>query len=164
MKIKKSVLLILFFSFVFSFNAFAGKISYDESGTKYTIPWGKAYDYTNILVTRVVNINSVQLETGERLVLIGVEPIAEFNEEALDFLNNLVKGKRIQLEFDEKRYDSEGRILAYAYLVDNNLFINKEIISKGFARAYATLPNVRYNEVFLKAEKEARDSKTGLWN
>jgi len=162
--IKKYLLLVVIFTFIFCSNVFAGKLSYDAKGTKYTIPWGKSYDYTNILVTRVISINTLQLETGERLVLIGVEPIAEFNKEALDFLNNLVKDKRIQLEFDEKKYDLDGRILAYAYLVGGNIFLNEEIIKKGFARAIATLPNVRYSGRLLKAEKEAKLSKAGFWN
>lgn len=162
---KKNIfLLILIFGFIFCFNVFAGKLSSDRSGIKYTIPWGKSYDYTNILVTRAVNVNTLQLETGERMVLIGVEPMAEFNEEAINFVNNLVKGKRIQLEFDEKKYDIDGRILAYAYLVGSNLFVNEEIIKKGFARATAILPNVKYNDLLLKKELEAKSSKTGLWN
>jgi micrococcal nuclease len=41
--------------------------------------------------------------------------------------------------------------------------INLEIVRRGFANTYTVPPNVRYEEVFRQAEREARENERGLW-
>jgi len=57
--------------------------------------------------------------------------------------------------------DKYGRLLRYVYT--GNLFVNLEMVARGFANTYTYPPDVRYTEVFLEAERQARMNNLGLW-
>jgi len=79
------------------------------------------------------------------------------------FTAMLVKpGDAVKFEFDERPRDQYGRLLGYVYL-SNGKMLNEEIIKAGYAGIMTYLPNVKYQEKFLKAYKEARENKRGLW-
>jgi micrococcal nuclease len=73
----------------------------------------------------------------------------------------LVGGKVVRLEFDVQQRDQYGRLLAYVWV--GNLMVNAELVRRGYARAMAVPPNVRYQELFGQLQREARDQKRGLW-
>jgi micrococcal nuclease len=73
----------------------------------------------------------------------------------------MAEGKKVRLEYDRKRRDAEGRLLAYAYLMDGT-FLNAEIVRSGYARTWTASP-FRFLEQFQAYEKEARELKRGLW-
>jgi endonuclease YncB( thermonuclease family) len=54
------------------------------------------------------------------------------------------------------------RLLAYIYLEDGT-FVNGEIMKAGYAQAMTVPPNVKYADLFVELEKEAREQKRGLW-
>lgn len=70
--------------------------------------------------------------------------------------------KKIRLSYESELYDSYGRILAYIWTDEKDLF-NKFIISEGFASAYGN-SRYSYREEFREVEKEARSQKKGYWN
>jgi micrococcal nuclease len=72
-----------------------------------------------------------------------------------------VEGKEVRLEFDWQRRDKYGRLLAYVYLL-NGTFLNAEIIKQGYGFAYTRFP-FKYLEEFRKYEREATESRRGLW-
>ena len=78
------------------------------------------------------------------------------------FATNLLKNKKVKLTFDVQKTDRYGRILAYAYL-ENGVFLNQYLVENGFAVVATFPPNVKFVEVFTKAEKSARNKKLGLW-
>ncbi len=41
--------------------------------------------------------------------------------------------------------------------------LNEEIVKAGYATVMTIPPNVKYQDRFLKAYKEARERKRGLW-
>ena len=86
-----------------------------------------------------------------------------FGKEAKVFATNLLKNKKVKLTFDVQKTDRYGRILAYAYL-ENGVFLNQYLVENGFAVVATFPPNVKFVEVFTKAEKSARNKKLGLWN
>ena len=86
-----------------------------------------------------------------------------FGKEAKVFVTNLLKNKKVKLTFDVQKTDRYGRILAYAYL-ENGVFLNQYLVENGFAVVATFPPNVKFVEVFTKAEKSARNKKLGLWN
>ena len=121
-------------------------------------------------VKRVVDGDTIVLENGERVRLIGVDtpetvhpnkPVQYFGKEASAFTKNMVEGKKVKLEYDWQRKDRYGRTLAYVYLEDGT-HLNAEIIKQGFGFAYTKYP-FKYLEEFRKYEKEARIGKKGLW-
>lgn len=160
-----------------------GRLSQEES-CKFSVPFGRNYDYNNILVKSVIDGDTIQLENGKRVRLIGIDTpethfskrlyrqakkankntkaIKALGEKASWFTTKLVKGKKVRLEFDVERYDKYGRLLAYVYLKDE-LFVNEEIVRQGYAQLLTIPPNVKYKSVFLEAQKEARGNNRGLW-
>jgi len=76
---------------------------------------------------------------------------------------SLVYRKRVRLEFDRERTDRYNRLLAYVY-VDDDVFVNAEVVKRGYARAYPVEPNTRYEKLFRQLEDEARADGRGMWS
>jgi micrococcal nuclease len=73
----------------------------------------------------------------------------------------LVEGRRVRLEIDVRTRDRWGRLLAYVWVGDT--MINAELIRLGYAHVMTVPPNVRYQELFVKLGREAREAGRGLW-
>jgi micrococcal nuclease len=121
-------------------------------------------------VKRVIDGDTVELTTGEKVRLIGVDtpetkdprkPVQYFGKEATAFTQRLVEGKRVRLAYDQQRQDKYGRTLTYIYLEDGT-FVNAEIIKQGYGFAYTRFP-FKYLEEFRQLEREAREAGRGLW-
>ncbi len=52
--------------------------------------------------------------------------------------------------------------MGYAYL-SNGKMLNEEIVKAGYAKVMTIPPNVKYQDMFLRTYKQARNGKTGLW-
>ncbi len=158
---------------------------YNTDDWKWSIPFGQTYNYTDIKVSRVIDGDTLQLESGERVRLIGIDTpemhesnklyrdsqrsgedvstIQKLGKEAYQFTKKLVEGKNVSLEFDVEKYDKYNRLLAYVYLKGNGTFVNAEIIKQGYASLMTIPPNVKYESLFKKLYEEARANKRGLW-
>jgi micrococcal nuclease len=66
------------------------------------------------------------------------------------------------MEFDVQKRAKGGRLLGYVYLSDGKM-LNEEIVKAGYAYPMTVPPNVKYQERFLKAYREARENRRGLW-
>ena len=151
---------------------------------KFTIPFGRTYDYEDIYVRRVIDGDTIQLQTGERVRLIGIDTpemhessklyrdsqrtgrdkrvIQELGRRAYLFTKELVEGRNVRLEFDVEKKDKYGRLLAYVYLQDST-FVNAKIVEEGYASLMSIPPNVKYAGLFLKLYRQARKNRRGLW-
>ncbi len=89
----------------------------------------------------------------------GDEP---YGMEAAEANRKLVDGKTVRLEFDVQQLDRYGHTLAYVYLEDGT-FVNAWLVEHGFALVMTVPPNVKYQELFLKLQREAREAGRGLW-
>ncbi len=123
------------------------------------------------VVQRVVDGDTVVLSTKERVRYIGIDtpelhhprkPVEAYGREAKEFNRRLVEGKKVRLEFDLERYDKYHRLLAYVFL-ENGTFVNAELLRQGYAQLLTIPPNVKYADLFVKFQKEAREAKRGLW-
>lgn len=84
--------------------------------------------------------------------------------EASDFTKSLLAvGTRVKLVRDVEARDRYGRLLAYVYLADTNVFVNRELIRLGFARPYPFEPNTTFKASFADAAWEAQGDRRGLW-
>ena len=81
---------------------------------------------------------------------------------ASDYTKSIIS-KNVYLEFDVESKDQYDRLLAYVYL-DDGTFLNEKIIEDGYAYTMNINPNVKYQDIFLKAFNEARENKKGLWH
>ncbi len=128
-------------------------------------------------VVRVVDGDTVELSTGEKLRYIGINTpesvdkrkgVQCFGIQASNYNKELVDGTKVWLEKDVSDKDIYGRLLRYVYLDDPSLteeprMVNEILVKDGYAAAYTFPPDVKYKDRFLTAQKEARDAKRGLW-
>lgn len=151
----------------------------------YSVAFGKSYNYADVLVERAVDGDTLQLESGEKVRLIGIDTpemhesaklyrdsqrtkqdisaIQKLGQRSYEFTKQLVEGKRVSLEFDVERYDKYKRLLAYVYLKDGGTFVNAEIVKAGYASLMTYPPNIKYADLFKELYRAARENKRGLW-
>lgn len=136
-------------------------------------------------VTRVVDGDTYQIESGEKIRLLGIDTpekyesnklekdiktsgqdkktIKKLGKLASDYAKKLVEGKNVILEkepnYDDK--DKYGRLLRYVYLEDGT-FVNAKLIQDGYAYVYDKFPLSKLEE-FRKYYHEARENRRGLW-
>ncbi len=124
-------------------------------------------------VVRVVDGDTIHVRIGarvEKVRYIGVNTPEVHHptrgeepggREAAEVNRRLVEGQAVRLELDVQERDRYGRLLAYVWIGD--LMINAELVRLGYAQVMTIPPNVRYQEVFLKLQREAREAGRGLW-
>jgi len=182
-RVKKPKLLLAILSLLIAGISYAFT-QQGDGGLKLSMPFGKGYDYSDILVKRVVDGDTIQLENGERVRLIGIDTpemhesdklyrdaqknnqdvkeIIELGRQSYLFTKSLVEGKRVRLEFDVEKYDKYKRTLAYVYLQDGT-FVNAEIVKQGYASLLTIPPDVKYADLFQELYRQARENRRGLW-
>lgn len=84
-----------------------------------------------------------------------------FADEAAAFNARLVAGREVRLELDADERDRYGRLLAYVYSGD--VFVNAELLRKGYAQPLTVPPNVRFADRFKHLARDARREGSGLW-
>lgn len=127
-------------------------------------------------VVRVIDGDTIVARvngTEERIRLIGVDtpetkdprkPVQCFGEEASRFTSQmLAPGTTIRLERDVEERDNYDRLLAYVYRLDDDVFINRELVAQGYAQPLTIAPNVTFADEFTALAAEARDAGRGLW-
>lgn len=116
-------------------------------------------------VIRIIDGDTIKIGTGESVRLICVNA-PEFGEvgfsEATLYLEDLILNKRVKLVRDVSDKDKYGRLLRYVYL--NDLFVNEDLVEKGFASAYEFEPDTTLCPEILEAEKEAKLNGEGIWS
>lgn len=130
-----------------------------------TISFGKDY-----IVKKVIDGDTIQLESGETVRYIGVDApelytkeggSEFFAKEAARFNKKLVLMKKVRLEFDAEKQDSHGRTLAYVFV--KNTFVNAELVRQGYAKVLIKPPNTKYKDVLLAQQQKAIAEVKGLW-
>lgn len=119
---------------------------------------------TSPIVSKVTDGDTVELQSGERVRLLGIntpEKGQPYHEEATNRLKELIEGKTVTLEKDVGDKDQYGRLLRYVFLSDEN--INIKLVKEGYANVYIISPNTKYKNYFIQAETEAKNLKIGVW-
>lgn len=138
-----------------------------------------------ITVSRVVDGDTFELETKERVRLLGIDTpekyeskkldrdaessgmdkktVKKLGQMASDYVKGFVEGKKVRLERDPVNEDKDryGRLLRYVYLEDGTC-VNAKIIRDGYAQVYESFPISKMDE-FRKLQREARENNRGLW-
>ena len=89
------------------------------------------------------------------------KPVECYGREASQRNRELVEGQTVELEKDVSETDSFGRLLRYVWL--NGDMVNAILVREGYALASTYPPDVKYQELFLEFEREAREAGRGLW-
>lgn len=126
------------------------------------------------LVVHVVDGDTIDVNLGGKIYrvrYIGVDtpetvhpsqPVECMGREASAFNKQLVEGKIVRLEKDISETAKYGRLLRYVYVGD--IFVNVELVRQGLAHVSTYPPDVKYQDVFLQLQREARDAGRGLWS
>ena len=125
-------------------------------------------------VVRIVDGDTIIVRIDgrdERVRYIGVDtpesvkpdtPVQCFAERASAFNAKLVEGKAVRLDQDVDARDRYGRLLAYVHA--GGVFVNAELVRRGYARPLTVPPNVRYADRFARLASQARERGSGLWS
>ncbi|HBQ28101.1 MAG TPA: nuclease [Desulfotomaculum sp.] len=122
----------------------------------------------------------VRLENGrkEKVRFIGVDTpestrtIEPYGKEAAIYTRKELSDKTIYLEIDVAQRDKYGRLLAYVWLMPprdssktevRKVMFNAALLLVGMAQVMTVPPNVKYADMFIEFQKEAREAEKGLW-
>ena len=115
-------------------------------------------------VKKVVDGETILLESGEFVKLIGVEAPETgeaFFDESTKFNSLLVDKKTLNLQFDLQGRDANGNLLAYVHA--EGVFVNAQIIKHGYGKFSPHPKNTRHQELFKVYESEAIRFGKGIW-
>jgi micrococcal nuclease len=127
-------------------------------------------------VTKIVDGDTIHVALGgrdEKVRYIGVDtpethkpgtPVQCFGPAASAFNARLLEGRSVRLRTDAESRDRYGRLLAYVYRRPDGLFVNAELVGRGFATILTIPPNVAHASEFLRLQRAARSSGRGLWS
>jgi micrococcal nuclease len=125
-----------------------------------------------VKVTRVVDGDTIDISPSveglSKVRLIGMDTpevyfgTQPYGPEASAFAEQELDGKEVSLELDVQKVDPYGRLLAYVYLSNGEMF-NEVLLEEGYAQVATFPPNVNYVDRFLEAQREARAANRGLW-
>lgn len=139
---------------------------------------GKQWFGDRAFVVKAIDGDTIEVDFGgdvRKVRYIGIDtpetvdprrPQGCFGQEASGENKRLIEGKEVILEKDVSDTDKFGRLLRYVYLKLNDgtdLFVNDYLVRSGFAKNSTFPPDIKYQERFLQAEKEAMENNRGLW-
>jgi micrococcal nuclease len=126
---------------------------------------------TTATITKVIDGDTIELSTGERVRYIGIDTPELFPKngsgkqcfsgEAAARNTELVFQKEVTLVPDKENTDKYGRLLRYVYVGDT--FVNKILVKEGYAYAKEYRPNTSKHIELDAAMQYARSEKRGMW-
>jgi micrococcal nuclease len=142
-----------------------------------SVPFGQT---EQARVVRIVDGDTIVVDRGrgnEKLRYIGMDtpetvepnsPVEWTGPQASKANAALVAGKTVTLEKDVSEVDRYRRLLRDVWVRDPGrpsgwLFVNLELVERGYAQVTTFPPDVRYVDLLLAAQGRARDAGRGLW-
>jgi len=89
------------------------------------------------------------------------KPVECYGREASQRNRELVEGQTVELETDVSETDQYDRLLRYVWV--NGDMVNAILVHEGYALASTYPPDVKYQDLFLDLQREAREAGRGLW-
>ncbi len=127
----------------------------------------------DVVVRKVVDGDTIEVTGGERVRLIGIDtpetkapdrPVGCFGAEASRFTAGVIPpGTTVRLVGDAEQRDQYGRLLAYVYRGSDGLFVNAELLRRGYAQLLTIPPNIAHADEFAAIAGAARTGSQGLW-
>jgi len=117
---------------------------------------------TPLTITKVIDGDTVVIEGGEHVRLLGIdadEPGYPCYYDAKNRLEELVLGKEAILESDQTDKDQYDRLLRYIIISDIN--INLELVKEGRAICRSYNPDTKYKDECSVLEQDAKNNKLG---
>lgn len=139
---------------------FKDPVRFDRKVDPKKLRFGSKIDNSHIekdrfyTVKEILTPETMILNSGLKIRLIGVKEKREKNVEAIRFLKEKIQGQKVFLKFDDIKYDEEDNLFCYLYL-QNRTFINAHLIKNGLAIADTGM-EYRYRSKFLNLQKEGK--------
>jgi len=127
-------------------------------------------------VVRVIDGDTIVIDRGlgdERLRYIGMDTpetvkpgaaVEWMGLEASAANKALVEGKTVVLEKDVSETDRYDRLLRHVWLRDATwLLVDLELVRDGYAWVSTYPPDVKYADLYLAGQVDAREHERGLW-
>ncbi len=143
--------------------------------------------YEEAIVTRAIDGDTIEVEVTKRVDgpgageaeagesytvrLLGIDtpesvspraPVECFGREASAATAALLDGATVRLVKDVEERDGFDRLLRYVYLGAE--LANARLVANGYAHAYTYPPNIRWSDLLVALEGEARARSRGLWS
>jgi len=123
-----------------------------------------------VKVLRVIDGDTIKIEGDKVVRYIGIDtpetvhpsqPVQCYGREASEKNRELVESKEVKLEKDISETDKYGRLLRYVWLGD--MLVNEYLVREGYAQSSTYPPDVKYQDKFVEAQRQAREEEKGLW-
>ena len=127
-------------------------------------------------VVRVIDGDTIVVHIGgheENVRLLGIDtpethkpdtPVECYGPEASERMTALLpQGATVRLVRDVEARDRYGRLLAYVYRDSDGLFIDRAMVSEGYAGTLAIPPNLAHRDELDAAAAAAKTAQRGLW-
>lgn len=111
------------------------------------------------VIGRVYDVRLIGIDTPES-VKPG-SPVECFGKESSAATEALLDGRSVSLVKDVEETDRYDRLLRYVYIGDE--MVNARLVLNGYAQVYTYPPNIRWSELLVQLEREARGGDRGLW-
>lgn len=120
-------------------------------------------------VVNVVDGDTLDLESGERLRLLSVDTPETtggkndcYGQQAKTFTSDSVLNQQVTITYDAECQDRYGRSLAYVAVGGTEL--NRALVSGGYACEYTLPPSgEKRRSEFEELEATAKTNRTGMW-
>lgn len=119
-------------------------------------------------VQKILTPSTILLANGEKLKYSGIgfpselAPGSAAYQEAMTYEKTLVQGKTVKILFDKKKKDAEGVLIGQVFL-GTEIFVNGDLVLKGYAQVQTEPPNLEYMKLYRKLENNARKHNLGIW-
>lgn len=116
-------------------------------------------------MTRVIDGDTFETETGEKVRLIGInapEMSDFYGLEAKKYLTNLVENKVVLLQTDNISSNRDRYQRLLRYVIIDGVDVNKKMVSDGFAFAYLKYKFSK-SDLYENAQIQAREMNLGIW-
>jgi endonuclease YncB( thermonuclease family) len=138
------------------------------------LPCGYAHVDARSRVVHVFDGDTIKLEDGRRVRLIGINtpelghrgaPDEALAVEARDALEHILDsgGYRVLLQYGSELHDHYGRLLAHVFL-SNGENVAVRLLQQGLATTLVVPPNTRELQCYRQLEDKARARHAGLWH
>lgn len=110
---------------------------------------------------RMIGIDSAEMHYSRKNQSGQDQPFAK---EATQFVEQAILNRSVYLEFDQERFDTYNRTLAYVYLdAKRKQMLNQALLEKGLAKVFFIRVNRRYEPEFVQTEGLAQAKRLNFW-
>ena len=130
---------------------------------------GDIFELSDGKIVRLIGIDAPDSRPTSRAKMFAqrsgkkLEDILAVGKRARKFVQKLIEGKKVRLEFDRQEKDQDGNLWAYVYEVGSESLINAKIVESGYATPQIIPPNVKFSKRFKELFNQAQTNKRGLW-